>query len=81
MEDSGSTGEQWLLENYDVSLSRKIGISLTRQEAKKQESYIPESELEQYRFYHPYMFTRGLTEEIIERYDIGYDLSLIHIWY
>lgn len=73
IEDSGSTGEQWLLENYDVSLSRKIGISLTRDEVKKQESYIPESELEKYRFYHPYMFTRGLTEEIIERYDIGYD--------
>ena len=24
-------------------------------------------------YYHDYMFKRGLTEELIEKYDIGYD--------
>lgn len=34
---------------------------------------ITEEELEKYRYIHPYMYERGLTDEIIERFDIGYD--------
>lgn len=34
---------------------------------------VPESELEKYRYIHPYMYKRGLTDEIIEMFDIGYD--------
>lgn len=34
---------------------------------------ITEEELDKYRYIHPYMFERGLTDEIIERFDIGYD--------
>lgn len=34
---------------------------------------ITEEELESYRYIHPYMYQRGLTDEIIERFDIGYD--------
>lgn len=34
---------------------------------------ITEKELESYRYIHPYMYERGLTDEIIERFDIGYD--------
>ena len=36
-------------------------------------SYIDEKELEQYRYYHPYMFKRGLNEKVINIFDIGYD--------
>ena len=35
--------------------------------------YIGEQELDKYRYIHPYMYQRGLTDEIIERFDIGYD--------
>lgn len=35
--------------------------------------YIRELELDKYRYIHPYMYERGLTDEIIERFDIGYD--------
>lgn len=34
---------------------------------------ITEEELDKYRYIHPYMYKRGLTDEIIERFDIGYD--------
>ena len=34
---------------------------------------ITEEELDKYRYIHPYMYSRGLTDEIIERFDIGYD--------
>ena len=34
---------------------------------------ITEEDLDKYRYIHPYMYERGLTDEIIERFDIGYD--------
>ena len=34
---------------------------------------ITEEELDKYRYIHPYHYERGLTDEIIERFDIGYD--------
>ena len=43
---------------------------------KSSEQYsgeITEEELDRYRYIHPYMYSRGLTDEIIERFDIGYD--------
>ena len=39
--------------------------------------YVPEEELASYRLTVPYMYQRGLTDEIIERYDIGYDANFI----
>lgn len=39
----------------------------------KEQSEITEEELDKYRYIHPYMYQRGLTDEIIERFDIGYD--------
>lgn len=36
-------------------------------------SGITEEELDKYRYIHPYMYQRGLTDEIIERFDVGYD--------
>ena len=46
------------------------------QRDKSSEQYfgeITEEELDKYRYIHPYMYERGLTDEIIERFDIGYD--------
>lgn len=34
---------------------------------------VTEEELDKYRFIHPYMYKRKLTDEIIELFDIGYD--------
>lgn len=44
----------------------------TKTETDKIE-YVTESELAKYRYYHPYMYERKLTNEIIEKFDIGYD--------
>lgn len=35
--------------------------------------YVSEEELDSYRYTHPYMFKRGLTDEVIEMFDIGFD--------
>lgn len=36
-------------------------------------SFVTEEELDSYRYIHPYMYQRKLTDEIIELFDIGYD--------
>ena len=41
--------------------------------SNNQDSFIDEEELDKYRYIHPYLYKRGLTDEIIERFDIGYD--------
>lgn len=38
--------------------------------------YVSEEELEKYRYVHPYMYERGLTDEVIELFDIGYDRDM-----
>lgn len=40
---------------------------------KLDKAYVSEQELDRYRYFHPYMYKRGLTDEIIELFDIGYD--------
>ena len=42
-------------------------------ESEQYAGEITEEELDKYRYIHPYMSERGLTDEIIERFDIGYD--------
>ena len=42
-----------------------------------QNNYVKEQELASYRLTVPYMYQRGLTDEIIEKYDIGYDANFI----
>lgn len=39
--------------------------------------FVSEEELASYRLTVPYMYQRGLTDEIIEKYDIGYDANFI----
>ena len=75
VEDGGSTGRQWLIEHFDVSYTRNLNVMLSRGGRRSGETYniVQENQLQQYRYYHPYMYKRGLTDEIIERYDIGYD--------
>ena len=41
--------------------------------SNNQDSFIDEEELDKYRYIHPYLYERGLNDEIIERFDIGYD--------
>ena len=41
--------------------------------SNNQDSFIDDEELDKYRYIHPYMYERKLNDEIIERFDIGYD--------
>lgn len=39
------------------------------------QEYVSEEELDSYRYTHPYMYKRRLTDEIVDIFDIGYDRS------
>ena len=44
-----------------------------RQDRGMGKEYVTEEELDKYRYIHPYMYKRGLTDDIIEMFDLGYD--------
>lgn len=73
----GSFGWSWLLKNFlTVSIQERkdIGLDFVRRGSEQEiKQYVSEEELESYRYYHPYMYQRKLTDEIIELFDIGYD--------
>ena len=76
-DDMGKFGWQWLLKNFaTISIEhRKVSFNFDRSIKKIEEKpqYVSEEELKQYRWIHKYMYARGLTDDIIDRFDIGYD--------
>jgi DNA primase len=74
-DDNGKFGYEWLLENFIAGGEnvRSIPIIKPRNQKEEKIEYITEKELDKYRYYHPYMYKRKLTDEIIEKFDVGYD--------
>lgn len=77
-DDKGEYGEEWLINhcNYSYLTERRILKKIEPKVIKKEEKcteYVSEEELKSYRFYHPYMFQRKLTEQVINDFDIGFD--------
>ena len=76
----GTWGWTWLLKNFatvevqerkDVRLDFRRGGAFDSNRVDK--SFVTEEELDKYRYVHPYMYERKLTDKIIELFDIGYD--------
>ena len=74
-DDKGEFGSKWLLETfYSIGIeNRQDYLDFSDNESNNKINYISEEELAKYRFYHPYMYQRKLTDDIINKYDIGYD--------
>ena len=58
-------------------INNKFALNYIDSKTKKPQEYVPEKELASYRFTVPYMYERKLTDEVIEKYDIGYDAKWI----
>lgn len=81
----GTFGWQWLLKNFAiVKVEERKDVEIdcmrhSREYYRKSDRkcnsglYVSEEELDKYRYTHPYMYKRGLTDDIIELFDIGYD--------
>ena len=72
----GMFGWNWILKNFltvQVEDRKGLDLDLVRNSSKTEKKYVSEEELDTYRFYHPYMWKRKMTPEIVEIFDIGYD--------
>lgn len=84
----GKFGWNWLLKNFatvqveerkDVELdmcrtNSRVGLCSRNDDSRNNSvHYVSEEELDSYRYYHPYMEQRKLTDDIIYLFDIGYD--------
>ena len=66
---------EWLRENFsydEFEKTKKLDFTPKKKE-KKEVKHINDDELKKYRMFHPYMFKRKLTKDIIRKYDVGYD--------
>lgn len=70
-------GETYLLEKFaDFTVeNRETAFKLPKREIRKPKEiqYVSEKELDRYAFYHPYILNRGISKEVIDLFDIGYD--------
>lgn len=74
--DFGIQGDKWLIDNYaEYELENRDSILiLPHREEKKEIIYVPDSELDKYAYYHPYIINkRGIDKRIIDLFDVGYD--------
>jgi len=74
----GKFGNKWLLKNFshlETESRNDIPLDMSRSRKHKRKEYVSEDVLDKYRYTHPYMYERGLDDEIIETFDIGYDKS------
>lgn len=72
----GKFGGKWLLKNFshlEAEQRADIKLDLSRGPVRKRIEYVSEEELDKYRYTHPYLYERGMTDEIIEIFDLGYD--------
>lgn len=54
-------------------LGGRCSSNIPSKVSNNKDTFIDDEELDKYRYIHPYMYERGLTDEVIERFDIGYD--------
>ena len=78
--DGGEFGKSYLLDrysNYEIEnrsgMLKKIRTTTINEQEKKAPIIISEECLDKYRYTHPYLYSRGLTDEDIYKYDLGYE--------
>lgn len=59
------------------SVQSKYAVDYVASLSKPEKEYVSEEELASYRFIVPYMYERKLTDEIIEKFDVGYDANWV----
>ena len=70
---------EWILNvsNYDIIQSTRdiseIELKLDTEDVEEEIPEVSIDELKQYDYIHPYMFERKLTDDIIKKFDVGYD--------
>lgn len=80
--DGGQFGYKWITSRYSsvtVDAREPLKLNMTRNKGNTSGDidldsiFVSEEELASYRFFHPYMYYRKLTDKVIDYFDIGYD--------
>lgn len=69
--------EKLLPDNIMETIQDKFAVDYLQRLTQPKPSYVSEEELASYRFTVDYMYERKLTDEIIEKFDIGYDPNFV----
>lgn len=59
------------------ALLSKYAVDYISTLTSKKQEYVSEAELAKYRFTVPYMYERKLTDELIEKFDVGFDANWV----
>jgi hypothetical protein len=74
--DGGIRGSVWLAERYvitDADHRPALELNMVRSKATELSLEVSETELESYRYVHPYIKRRKVSDDVIELFDVGYD--------
>lgn len=67
-------GKQWLVDRFgDILINEIEFLPEINLDKKENNEFLDESILNKYKYFHPYMFKRKLTEDIIKMFSVGYD--------
>ena len=74
-ESDVSFGEEWLIERYGTTLVSSVELlpEITLEKKKEDKTFLDESILNAYDYYHDYMWYRKLSKEVVDTFRIGYD--------
>lgn len=73
-EETEAFGKEWLLENFGTSYnSNYLCLPEINLDKSKKNKFLNENELKKYAFYHPYMWKRKLSKNVVDYFKIGFD--------
>ena len=73
--DGGDFGKKWLISRFlAIEIDDRVDyLDFEDAPVQQEQSFVSQEELSGYRFYHPYMYQRGMTDELIAKFDVGFD--------
>ncbi len=72
-EESEEFGQEWLLERFGHTFVQYQDVLTDIVLDKPREQFLDERILDSFNYYHPYMWERGLTKEVVDRFQVGFN--------
>lgn len=74
-EDDISFGEEWIRERFGTTLVSSVEYlpEIVLEKTKVEKTFLDESILTEYDYYHPYMWYRKLSKDVVDMFRVGYD--------
>ena len=71
--ESAEFGKEWLVERFGNTFVQYVDTLTDIIIDKPKEEFLDESILNQYAYYHPYMWQRKLSKEVVDKFKVGYN--------